>query len=172
MLKRVMRANRYRALPRPVLYDEFGFRSMLGYGPNVVFNKLENFVDDLCNGVHDLDGTDTLEVYLSNATPSASADAVKADLAEIATGNGYTGPEDVLNTGSETSGIFTVAGTDVAITAAGGAIAQFRYVVLQNTTPTSPLDPLIGWWDYGSAVDLASGETFTVDFGASIFTVT
>ena len=170
MLKRVKRANRYRSLPRPVLFDEYGFRSMLGYGPAVIFNKFQNFVDDLCNGVHDLDGTDTLEVYLSNVTPSASADAVIADLAEIATGSGYTGPVDVLNTGSETSGTFTVAGTDVVITASG-AVAQFRYVVLMNTTPTSPLDPLIGWWDYGSAVDLASGETFTVDFGASIFTV-
>lgn len=124
------------------------------------FNKFENFVEDLAEGVHDL-SADQVEIYLSNATPSASADAVKADLAEIATGNGYTAPVDTQNTGAEASGTYTLTGTAATITASGGAIAQFRYVVLQNTTPTSPLDPLIGWWDYGSALDLASGESFT-----------
>jgi hypothetical protein len=136
----------------------------------VTFNKFQNFVDDLCNGIHDLDGTDTLECYLSNAAPSASADAVKADLLEISTGNGYTGPQDTTNTGSETGGVFTVAGTDIVISATG-SVGPFQYVVLQNTTPATPLDPLIGWWDYGSALTLASGETFTIDFGTSIFTV-
>jgi len=134
------------------------------------FNKFESFVDELCSAGHNLDGTDTLEVYLSNAAPSASADSVKADLAEITAENGYSGPQDTLNTGSETAGVFTVAGTDVVISATG-AVGPFQYVVLQNTTPTTPADPLIGWWDYGSAVTLASGETFTIDFGASIFVV-
>ena len=136
----------------------------------VAFNKFEDFVNQLCQGTHNLDGTDTLECYLTNAAPSASLDSVKADLAEIATGNGYAGPQDTTNTGSETTGTFTVAGTDIVITATG-AVGPFQYVVLQNTTPTTPLDPLIGWWDYGSTVTLASGETFTIDFGASIFTV-
>lgn len=134
------------------------------------FNKFQDFVRELCEEGHDLDGSDTLECYLSNATPSVSADTVKADLAEISTGNGYAGPQDTTNTGSETTGTYTVAGTDIVISATG-AIGPFRYVVLQNTTPATPLDPLIGWWDYGSAVTLASGETFTIDFGASIFTV-
>jgi len=30
-------------------------------------------------------------------------------------------------------------------------------------------DPLVGWWDYGSSITMANGETFTVDFtGAAI----
>lgn len=124
------------------------------------FVKFENFVEDLGLGVHNL-STHQLEIYLSNATPSVSLDAVKADLAEIATGNGYTGPADIQNTFAETGGTATVTGTAVTITATGGAIAQFRYVVLQNTTPTSPLDPLIGYWDRGSALDLADGDSFT-----------
>lgn len=136
------------------------------------FNKFEQFVEDLGNGVHDLVGTDhTLNVYLSNATPSASLDAVKTDLAEISTGSGYTGPQDTQNSGSESGGTLTVTGTDVTITASGGSVGPFRYVVLYNDTPTSPADPLIGWWDYGSAVTLADGESFTIDFGASMFTI-
>jgi hypothetical protein len=46
----------------------------------------------------------------------------------------------------------------------GTGIGPFRYAILYNDTPTSPADPLIGWWDYGSSITLASGETFKVDF--------
>lgn len=127
-----------------------------------VFNKFNAFTTDLCTKVHNLN-TDTLRVYLSNATPSASADAVKADLAEVSTGNGYTGAEDTQNTGAGSSGTYTVTGTKITITASGN-VSQFQYVVLYNDTPTSPADPLIGWWDYGSAVDLSGGDTFTIKF--------
>lgn len=130
-----------------------------------VFNKFDNFTKDLCEKVHNLH-TDTLRVYLSNATPSASADAVKADLAEVSTGNGYTGAVDTQNTGATATGTYTVTGTKVVITATGN-VSQFRYVVLYNDTPTSPADPLIGWWDYGSAIDLVNGESFSIKFNNS-----
>ena len=128
------------------------------------YNKFQNFVEDLCEAVHNL-STDQLNIYLSNTAPDAAADAVKADLAEIAGGNGYTaGGEDTQNTGAEAAGTYTLTGTKVVWTAAGGAIAQFRYVVLYNQSTAVLADPLIGWWDYGSALDLAAGETFTVKF--------
>jgi len=60
-----------------------------------------------------------------------------------------------------------LTGTKVVITASGGSIGPFQYVVLQNTTPTLPLDPLIGWWDYGSALTLLTGESFSVKFNSS-----
>lgn len=137
------------------------------------YNKFEDFVEQLCTAKHDLTAAGhVLKVYLSNATPSASLDAVKADLAEISAGNGYTaGGTDVQNTLSESAGTATVAGTDVVWTASGGTIGPFRYVALYNDTQTSPADPLVAWWDYGSAITLNDGETFTVDFGASIFTL-
>lgn len=130
------------------------------------FNKFQQFVQDLAEKVHNL-SSDQVECYLSNAVPSASADAVKADLAEIATGNGYAGPQDTQNTGAEASGTYTLTGTKIVITASGGSVGPFQYVVLQNTTPTSPADPLIGWWDYGSAVTLLTGETFSIKFNNS-----
>lgn len=140
------------------------------------FNKFEDFAEQLGKGVHQLHAAGhTLKVYLSNATPSASADAVKADLAEITMTNEAThgaGGGDIANDYTESSGTGTLTGTDVVFTASGGTVGPFRYVVLYNDTPTSPADPLIGWWDYGSSITLADGETFTVDFGASILTVT
>ncbi len=130
------------------------------------YNKFEQFALDLVSAVHDIGATtDLLKIYLSNTLPDAGLDLIKTDLAEIGAGNGYTaGGEDTTNSGAEASGTFTLTGTKVIWTASGGAIAQFRYVVLYNDTPTGPVDPLIAWWDYGSALDLADGETFTVKF--------
>jgi hypothetical protein len=125
----------------------------------------------LSEKVHDLNA-DTLKVYLSNTTPDAAADAVKADLAEITPQNGYaSGGHDTQNATSRTGGTTSITGTDVVITASGGSFGPFRYVVLYNDTPTSPADPLIGWWDYGSALTVNDGESFTVDFSGSMFTV-
>lgn len=135
------------------------------------FNKFNVFSEHLAEKVHDLDG-DTLAVYLSNTTPSASLDSVKADLAEITTENGYTGPEDIQNGTSRTDGVTSVTGVDVVITASGGTVGPFRYVVLMNDTPSSPEDPLIGWWDYGSSITLQDGEDFTIDFGTEVLTIT
>lgn len=131
------------------------------------FNKFNIFLEDLAKKVHNLH-TDTINAYLSNAAPNGTTHVVKTDIAEISTGSGYTGPVDTQNVVSRTGGTTSVVGTDIVITASG-AVGPFRYVVIYNDTPTSPVDPLIGWWDYGSSISLASGETFTIDFGASMF---
>jgi hypothetical protein len=134
------------------------------------FNKFQDFVEQLCLAKHNLN-TDTLSVYLSNATPSTSLDAIKADLAEITNQNGYTAPIDTQNTFAEAAGTGTLTGTMCVVTATG-AIGPFQYVVLYNDTQTSPADPLIGWWDYGSAISLANGETFSIKFNNSATTGT
>jgi len=134
------------------------------------FNKFQGFIGYLGLGAVNLN-TDTLKVYLTNAAPSASLDDVKADLAEITAGSGYTaGGDDSTNTYSEAGGVGTLAGTDIVWTAAGGSIGPFRYAVLYDDTHAS--DVLIGWWDYGSSITVLDTETFTVDFGASIATFT
>ena len=53
-------------------------------------NKFQDFVEQFGKGVHQLHAAGhTLKVYLTNATPDAALDAVKADLAEITALNGY-----------------------------------------------------------------------------------
>lgn len=134
--------------------------------------KFQQFVDDIGKKIMDLQASgDTLKVYLTNTAPDVAADAVKADLAGITEENGYA-PADIQNTWTEAAGVATLAGTDVVWTASGGSFGPFRYVVLYNDTPTSPADPLIAYWDYGSSITITDSYPFTVDFGASIFTLT
>jgi hypothetical protein len=135
--------------------------------------KYQQFAEDFGNKVHDLFGTnDTLKVMLSNAAPNVATHAVRADVTELSTAGGYTsGGIDTQNDGTETTGTLTVTGVDCVWTATAGGFGPFRYVILYNDTPSSPADPLIAYWDYGSSISLAEGETFTVDFGASLFTV-
>jgi hypothetical protein len=137
------------------------------------FNKFEIFTENLCEKVHNLD-TDTLACYLTAGPPSASLDAVKADLAEITIQNGYLGFDnaqmDTQNSTSRSGGTTSVIGVDITINATG-AVGPFEYVVLGNTTPVAPLDPLIGWWPYTSSISLANGESFVIDFGTEMFTV-
>jgi 5-deoxy-D-glucuronate isomerase len=125
------------------------------------FFKFQDFSEQLIRGIHDFDAH-TFKVYLTNAAPSASLDAVKADLAEIAAGNGYTaGGNTTTITVAEVTGTTTVSGTEVVFTATG-AVGPFQYAVLYNDTSTSK--NLVGAWDYGSSISLATGETFTVKF--------
>lgn len=130
------------------------------------FNKFNSFVEALAEGAHNL-GSDTLKVLLTNTAPTAS-DTVKANLTEITAGNGYTagGNTASVTSSAQTSGTYKlVLGDPTTWTASGGAIASFRYAVLYNDTATN--DELIGWWDYGSSVTLADGESFAVDFDAT-----
>jgi len=134
------------------------------------YNKFQDAVEQLGKGVHQLHAAGhTLKVYLSNAAPDAALDAVKADLAEISAGFGYTaGGVDVQNDYTESTGTGTLTGVKVVITASGGSIGPFRYAVLYNDTPTSPADPLWSWWDYGaSGLTLADGESLSIKFNNS-----
>ena len=127
------------------------------------FNKFQAFVEHVAEKVHNL-GADTLKVMLTNTAPVAT-NTLKADITEIAAGNGYTagGATPAITSSAQTSGVYKLVLADVVFTAAGGSIGPFRYAVLYNDTSASPLKPLIGWHDYGSAVTLNVGESFTWD---------
>ncbi|MFN5251872.1 MAG: hypothetical protein ACK5DE_12585 [Bacteroidota bacterium] len=134
------------------------------------FNKFNQFVEDLAKGVHNFtsDSTCTVTVALTNTLPVA-ANSVLADITEIS----YTNLSSRVITGvtaEQTSGTVSFTATDLVLTATG-AVGPFRYVVLYNDDPTSPANPLIGWYDYGSSISLANGETFTIDFTTGFATL-
>jgi hypothetical protein len=126
------------------------------------FNKFNAFVADVANKVHNL-GADTLKVLLTNTAPVAT-NAVKADLTEIAAGNGYSagGTQATLVSSAQSGGTYTLKLNNVTFTASAGSIATFRYAVLYNSTPGA--GNLIGWYDYGTTLSITSGNSFTVQF--------
>ena len=130
------------------------------------FNKFNPFVLDLSNGNVNV-GSDTLKVLLTNTLPVAT-NRQYSDISatEVANGNGYTtgGTAASLTSNTQTSGTQKLILANAVFTASG-AVGPFQYAVLYDSTPT--VKTLIGWWNYGSSVSLASGDTFTVSFDAT-----
>ncbi len=126
------------------------------------FQKFNQFVEDIAKGVHNLaTGAITVALCAAANAPVAS-NSVLANLTQIS----YTNLSSrAVSTTScvQTSGTLKLILVDLVLTASG-TVAAFRYVVLYNDTPTSPADPLIGFYDYGSDLTLLNGETFTIDF--------
>lgn len=126
------------------------------------FTKINQFTLDALSKVHNI-GSDSLMVMLTNTMPVVSTAKLLADLTDLSTSGGYTAGGAVIPFTSLTgsAGTAKLLQGSLTFTATTG-FGPFRYAVLYNATPTSPLKPLIGFWDYGSAVTLAAGETFTV----------
>lgn len=135
------------------------------------YNKFQQFQEDLYKGVHNFtsDSTCTVTVALTAAANAPVAtNSILANLVPVS----YTNLSSRIVTGitvEHTTGTVTMTADDLVLTASG-AVATFRYVVLYNDDPTSPADPLICWYDHGSDVTLANGETYTLDFTGGIFT--
>jgi hypothetical protein len=124
------------------------------------YNKFNIFVSDLCTKQHNLN-SDALKIMLTNTAPVAT-NTVKANLTEIGAGNGYTagGTQAAFVSGADTSGTYKLILSPVVFTAAGGSIGPFEFAVLYNSTAAN--GNLIAWWDYGTAITLTNGNTFTV----------
>jgi hypothetical protein len=140
------------------------------------YTKFQAFVEHLAEGVHNFssDATCTITVALCNAAnaPSVSADAVLADIVQIAYTNLSARVVSVASS-AHTTGTYKLTVNDLTLTASGGSVAPFRYVVLYNDDPTSPADPLICFFDYGSDLTLNSGESLLLNFdgAAGLFTI-
>lgn len=113
--------------------------------------------------------TDTFKAYLSNTAPDVAEDLVKADLAEISAGNGYSSGGSTMSisfaeSGSAT-GVWIWTGGDVSFTASGGNIATHRYLVVYSDTSSG--DQLVGYVDRGSTDVIVDGNTRTWDVSSS-----
>jgi hypothetical protein len=137
------------------------------------FNKLNGFVEHVAEGVHNL-GSGQMAVALSNTAPgsesspptASTANCVLANVTQISYTN-LSSRNVTTSSSSQTAGTYSLTLADLTLTASG-AVGPFRYIYLYNDTPTSPADPLIGYYDYGASQSLASGETFTIDFSSAL----
>lgn len=139
------------------------------------FNKFNDFAEQIGLGVINLN-TDVLRVYLSNQLPVVTDTAYDVQVgttgpAEFAGGTGYTaGGIDISGVWSENpAATGELVGTDATWTATAADWVAFQYVVLYDVTAANRL---IGWWDKGSTVTLGNGESFTVNFAATVLTIT
>lgn len=124
------------------------------------FQQFYPFVEALAEKQHNLQ-SDTLRILLTNTQPQP-ANAVKADIVEIAAGNGYAagGPQATVSSSAQTAGTYKLVIADTVISASGGPVGPFRWAVLYNATSGG----LIGFWDYTTQTTLLDGSTITVDF--------
>lgn len=125
------------------------------------FVKFNSFVEAVAEKAHNL-GSDQLVLALTNSAPSASNTAL-ADITEITYTN-LSSRNITTSSSAQSSGTYKLVLADLVLTASG-AVGPFRYAVIYNDTSTTDL--LIGYYDYGSSISLANGETFTVDFDAT-----
>jgi hypothetical protein len=129
------------------------------------FNKVNCFVEDVAEGVHNL-STNTLKAALTDTAPTAASTVWNLTNfpAPVAAG-GYTAGGNTLTLTSSSqspAGTYRLKLGDTVFTATAAGIGPFRYVVLYNDT--SATDAVIGYYDYGSSITLANTETFTIDF--------
>lgn len=133
------------------------------------FNKFNAFAAWMPNGNVNL-SSDTVKFLLTNTVPVAT-NSIYSDISanELASGAGYTtgGASATLVSSTQTSGTYKYVASLASPTwTATGSMGPFRYVVAYDSTPASNKS-LIGWWDYGSSLTLASTNTFTVTLDAT-----
>jgi len=122
------------------------------------FQKFNSFVEALAEKTHNL-GSDTLKVALTNSAPVAT-NTVLANITEVSYAN-LSSRTLTVSSSAQSSGTYKLVLADLTLTATG-AVGPFRYIVIYNDTASN--DELIGWYDYGSSVTLANGDTFVLDF--------
>ena len=135
------------------------------------FVKFQDFGEQLGLEQHNLN-TDTLKFAVTNTLPVNTQTVFDptTNHAAPAAANGYTtGGDDATNTWSRSGGTSTLNGTDVTITASGGSIGPFRYIVLYNDT--NGTDMVVGYYDHGSSITLADGESFVIDILTNLLTL-
>lgn len=122
------------------------------------FNKIYSFVEALAEKSHNL-GSDQLVIALTNTAHTTSWTQL-SDLTQVSYAN--CSSRNITTTSSaQTTGTYKLVLADLTLTATG-AVGPFQYVYIYNDTSTNDL--LIGYYDYGSAVTLASGDSFAIDF--------
>jgi hypothetical protein len=138
----------------------------------VQFFTFDDFLLQLAKGkTSSLDlNADTLGAYLTNAAPNRATHTKKGDLADIASGGGYSGPVNLTITSrSIVSNAYVIVANDLEWTGTGGGFGPFRYVILYDVTSnaTDSERKLLGYWAYSSSQTVTAGNPFKVDFSAT-----
>ena len=135
------------------------------------FNKINDFVENAVEAANL--GSDQFVIALSNtapgsesSNPTADGNGVLANVTQVSYTN-VSSRNITTTSSSQTSGVYKLVLSDITLTASGGTVGPFQYIYIYDDTVTSPADPLVCYYDYGSALTLNDGDTLTVDFDAA-----
>lgn len=131
------------------------------------YNKVNDYVEDINEGVHDW-SSDTPKIALSDTAPSsetsdptADGNGVLANVTEI----DYTNCSSrtvTVSSSTQSGGTYQLTLSDLTLSASGGSVGPFRYVYVYNSSAAS--NELVAYYDYGKSVTLNDSEDFDVDF--------
>jgi len=135
------------------------------------FNKINDFVENAVEAANL--GSDQFVIALSNtapgsesSNPTADGNGILANVTQVSYTN-LSSRNITTTSSSQTSGVYKLVLSDITLTASGGTVGPFQYIYIYDDTVTSPADPLVCYYDYGSALTLNDGDTLTVDFDAA-----
>lgn len=132
------------------------------------FNLINDWLDNMVENA-DL-ASDQFVVALSNTAPGSESTPPTGDGAGVlanvtqATYTNCSTRNITTTSSSQASGTYKLILQDLTLTASGGTVGPFRYIYIYDDTVTSPADPLVCYYDYGSSITLADGETLSIDF--------
>jgi len=133
------------------------------------FHTFDVWVSFGSSSLYDL-VNDQMDVWLTNETPDPAnheghdpkVPAAK-NLEQIPFGFGYEGPIDIQQTNAFVGPIFTLSGEPILITAKGGSIGPFRFVVLEDADLIIGGAPVvIAFWDHGEETTILDGGSFEI----------
>ena len=135
-----------------------------------VFNKLNGFVEHLAEGVHEpwQRSAGTCAQQCCSHQPKRTAPTtshcccILGNVTQISYSN-LSSRSVTTSSATQSSGTYRLTLADLTLSSTG-TVGPFRYIYLYNDTPTSPADPLIGYFDYGANLTLNNGESLTIDF--------
>jgi hypothetical protein len=133
------------------------------------YSKFQPFVLALAHKLHNL-GSDQLTVALSNTAPSAAYSQL-SQISQISYTN-LSSRNLTTSSSVQSSGVYKLTVGDIVLSASGGNVGPFRYIVVYNNTATN--DELICYFDIGSSVTLLDGgQPLTLDFDQTngLFTI-
>ena len=130
--------------------------------PTASYVKYTAAIEPLLEGINA--GTDTWKIALA-ATVSAADTTFTAGTTDLATGGGYTagGNTASITSAAQTAGTYKLVLASPTAWTGTGAGFTFRYAILWDATTNTP----VAYWDYGSSVTVASGDTVTVTLDAT-----
>jgi len=140
-----------------------------------IYNKYQYFVSALSDKLIDVLGaTDVYKAIIhSDATALTVGTVNISACSQIPSANGYPGTNTISYTCANATGTVTFVPTaDITWTASGGSlggVTNGQYFTVYDDTAATDI-PMVRF-DYGSTFTVAPGETMTLDFDTTLFSL-